>query len=240
MKPTEIIPGFEAVNLTLHVPEYEALVFADIHLGYEEALNREGILVPHFQYKDVVGHVKAAIDETRPKRIIINGDLKHEFGLISAQEWREVMNFLRGLKGYDVTLVKGNHDTIVGPIASGGNIKLVEELKLGTTLFVHGHKMPENRRLKTEDIKTVVIGHEHPCIGLREDERVEKVKCFLAGKWKGRDLIVLPSMNFVTEGTDILVESLLSPLLKDGVEDYGAWGVDGEEILYFGKVGKIN
>jgi uncharacterized protein len=234
----ELLVGFRSIGLALHVPAHEALVFADIHLGYEEALNKAGVLVPHFQYKDVLAHVLWAIKRTNPKRIIINGDLKHEFGSISAQEWREVMMFLSALGEYDVTLVRGNHDTIVGPIADASNVRLVKDLKLGTTLFVHGHEVPHKRRL--EGVKTVVIGHEHPCVGLREGERLEKLKCHLVGRWQGRDLIVLPSLNYVTEGTDVTEETPLSPFLAQGVGGYRAWGIEGRQTLYFGEVDEIN
>ena len=231
----EILPGFKAVGLSLHLPEHSALVFADVHLGFEGALNRQGVLVPPFQYREVTEHLNLALKAARPKKVVINGDLKHEFGGISGQEWAEVMRFLDGLNGYDVTLVKGNHDTIIGPIAGRGNVKLVNDLKLGTTLFVHGDKEPGSLK----GVKTVVIGHEHPCIGLSEEGRVENVKCFLVGRWKGRNLIVLPSLNFVTEGVDVLKEKLLSPLLQGDISGFKAFGVEEGRILYFGRVGDL-
>jgi len=235
MDSLELLPGYEAVGLTLHVPEHKALVFADTHLGFEEALNRQGVLVPHFQYKDVVRHVKEALELTRPETVIIDGDLKHEFGAISGQEWREVLRFLDMLGDYEVRLVKGNHDNILGPIAGRGGVEVIGELRLGATLFTHGHQTPEN----LECVKTVVIGHEHPCVGLREEGRVEKVKCFLVGEWEGRDIIVLPSLNFVTEGVDVLKERLLSPLLQGDISGFKAYGVEEGEILKFGRLGGV-
>ncbi|MFH1403273.1 MAG: metallophosphoesterase [Candidatus Altiarchaeota archaeon] len=228
-------PGFNIVGLTLHVNEYSTLAFADTHLGYEEALNKQGVLVPHFQYADIVSHIREAVSMVEPERIVINGDLKHEFGGISRQEWDEVLKFLDELKDYDVTLVRGNHDTVIGPIADRKGVKVVEELRLGTTLFVHGHKIPED----TDGIETIVVGHEHPCIGLREEGRVERVKSFLAGEWEGLDLIVLPSLNFLTEGVDVTQERLLSPLLRGDIRDFRAYGVENGEIMYFGTLNSI-
>jgi uncharacterized protein len=237
MEAVEILPGFNAVGLTLHIPEEEVLAFADVHLGYEQALNKQGILVPPFQYKRVTEHLNEALRKTHPKMVVVDGDLKHEFGGISAQEWAEVIRFLDGLKRYDVALVRGNHDTIIGPIASRKNVKVMESLKVDTTFFIHGDKIPEDRELKTA--KTIVIGHEHPCIGLAEEGRTEKVKCFLTGKWKGRDLIVLPSLNFVTEGVDVLKEQLLSPLLQGDIWGFNAYGVEEGKIMRFGKLREI-
>jgi putative SbcD/Mre11-related phosphoesterase len=230
----EILPGYHAVGLTLHMPEFETSAFSDVHLGFEQALNKHGVLVPPFQYSQVTSHLKEAVAMAKPKRIVINGDLKHEFGSISPQEWAEVLMFLDGLRKYEVVLVRGNHDTILGPIAVRREIRVVEELRLGTTLFVHGDKEP----VELGGVRTVVIGHEHPCIGLAEEGRVERVKCFLVGKWKGKNLIVLPSLNFVTDGTDVLQERLLSPLL-DEVGDFKAFGVDDGRVMEFGRVRDI-
>jgi putative SbcD/Mre11-related phosphoesterase len=193
------------------------------------------VLVPHFQYRDVVWHVKEALKLTEPGTVVINGDLKHEFGSISRQEWREVLRFLDMLGDYDIKLVKGNHDTIIGPIAGRRNVEVVEQLRLGSTLLTHGHKLPED----LDGIRTIIIGHEHPCIGLREEGRVERVKCFLVGEWMDRSLIVLPSLNFVTEGVDVLQERLLSPLLQVDISGFKAYGVEDGEMLYFGRVGGI-
>ena len=145
------------------------------------------------------------------------------------------MGLLDSLRRCDVTLVRGNHDTIIGPIAARREVKVVEEVRLGTTLVVHGDRVPE----KLEDIKTIVIGHEHPCIALEEEGRIEKVKCFLVGRWRERNLIVLPSLNFVTEGVDVLREQLQSPLLQGDIGDFKAIGVEEGRILDFGKLRNI-
>ncbi|MFH0862667.1 MAG: metallophosphoesterase [Candidatus Altiarchaeota archaeon] len=278
MESVEIRSGFFAVGLALHIPEHETLVFSDAHLGYEEALNKDGVLVPRFQYRQIADHLREVLAQTRPKRIVIDGDLKHEFGSISGQEWAEVMRFLDELRRYEVILVKGNHDTIIGPIATKSNVKVVDQYVLGTTLFVHGDKEPKtiDRRLKTgllrpakerhsaaasvsqtkdllcelgdkrssritenRKLKTIVIGHDHPAVGLTEEGRTERVKCFLVGKWKGYDLVVLPSLSFVTEGVDVLKEALLGPMLQGDISDFTALGFDGGRILKFGTIGRI-
>jgi uncharacterized protein len=235
MKRAEILPGFFAHGLMLHMPSQGALAFADVHLGFEEALNRQGVLVPRFQYKELARELGSALSACKPARVIVDGDLKHEFGSISPQEWAEVLKFLGLLRGYDVTLVRGNHDTVLGPIAARGEVRVLEELKLGTTLFVHGDREP----VRLDGVKTVVIGHEHPCVTLSEDGRRERVKCFLVGEWNGRDLIVLPSFNLVTEGTDVLEGSLLSPLLQGDISGFRAWGVEEGNAMYFGPLRNI-
>jgi putative SbcD/Mre11-related phosphoesterase len=262
MKILEVLPGIRIVGLTLWLEREKTIVFSDTHLGYEEYLNKQGILVPRFQYKEIIEHLKEVLSETRPERIVINGDLKHEFGRISEQEWSEVMRFLDFLKGYEVILVRGNHDNILGPIASqlalnasaakraqGGGERMlhkrgpipalvVPNFKLNKKLITHGNSIPDKKTL--EEITSIIIGHDHPALGLREEGRVEKIKCFLTGKWKDKNLIAVPSFNFVTEGVDVLKETLLSPMLKNqNLDEFTAIGVEKKEILDFGKLSRI-
>ena len=236
----EILPDIEICGLTLFLPKESSLIFADTHLGYEGELQDMGYLVPRFQFELIKEHLTRVFTEIKPKvkKIIINGDLKHEFSKISFQEWNEVFEFIDFLKEFseDITLVRGNHDTIIEPIKRKTNIEVVEGLFLRKSkVYVHhGHKMPKDKNL--EKAKTIVIAHDHPCIGLRENLRIEKVKCFILGTWNGKKLIQIPSLNFVTEGSDILRESFLSPFMKQDISDFEVICVEEFEIFQFGKV----
>jgi len=234
MKSLELFRGVEIRGLGLFLRDSESLVFADVHLGYESELNKTGILVPMFQFSELAGQLKALLSETKPRQVIINGDLKHEFGTISRQEWREVLDFLDLLSGYDVKLVRGNHDTILGPIADRKGVEVVDHVSLGTTYVTHGHKIPDNKDF--QKAKTVIIGHEHPAIGLREEGRVEKVKCFLKGRWEEKNLVVLPSFSSIGAGVDVLQEKLLSPFLQQDISAFEAYGVEAGEVMYFGRL----
>ena len=71
-------------------------------------------------------------------------------------------------------------------------------------------------------------------MSLREGARIETFKCFIKGKWKGKEIIVTPSFSPIVQGTDILKEKLLSPFLKK-VDDFDVF-VAGDKIYEFGKV----
>lgn len=234
----DIAEGIEMVDLALYLPEHEVLVLGDIHIGYEEALNRQGILVPRFQFKDLIERVKGIIEKTKPKDIIIMGDLKHEFGKISDQEWRETLKFLDflGRNCDKVVLVKGNHDTILGPIAKKRNVVIVEDYIIGKMIFIHGHELREFE----DNIDTIIIGHEHPAITISEGMRNETFKCFLSGGYGKKRLIVIPSLFMMTEGTDILKEETLSPFLKQDLDNFDVYLVnDDGEVHDFGKIKEI-
>ena len=97
----------------------DTVVIADLHLGYEQSLNMDGIMVPKFQYQKILERIQEIIDRSAVKRVVINGDLKHEFGRITRQEWKESLNFIQFLKENfsDVILLKGNHDNFTKFIA---------------------------------------------------------------------------------------------------------------------------
>ena len=57
----------------------------------------------------------------------------------------------------------------------------------------------------------------------------------MKGEWKGKTLVVLPSMNSMSIGNDITKNELLSPFLKEGVEEFEVWAVE-DKPYYFGKV----
>lgn len=233
----KILPGIEIMDLALYFNS--TLVIADVHIGYEEALNKQGVLVPRLQFEEMVKRMERIFDALKGKkidRIIVNGDLKHEFGTISEQEWRNTLKFLDLLAKNcnEIVLVKGNHDTILGPIAKKRNVKVVESLGVGNVLVAHGDKIPDNLK----DYETIIMGHEHPAVSLKEGPRVEQFKCFLKGKYKGKNLIVQPSFNSIIEGTDILRDEILSPFLRQNLDNFEVYIVE-DKIYGFGKLGRL-
>jgi len=215
------------------------LVICDVHLGYEEYLNKTGVFVPRFGFEEIIKRLESIFSLRQFDKIIINGDIKHEFGVISNQEWRHTLHLIDFLKKYcnEVILIKGNHDKILGPIADKRNVKVLDFLKLGDVLIIHGDKIPKGSVF--DKINTIIIGHEHPAIGLSEAKHIETYKCYLQGKFENKTLIVQPSLNLVTQGTNILNETLLSPFLKD-ISNFEVFVVsDNSDILEFGKLKDI-
>lgn len=233
-----MIKGIEIIDLGIMLKNEKILVLSDFHIGYEEALNKQGILVPKFQFKDIIKRLTkifSRLKKDKLKKIIINGDIKHEFGTISEQEWRETLRLLDFLTKLcdEVILIKGNHDTIIDPIAKKRNVSIVDYCLVNDILIVHGHKIPEKKILKKAE--TIVIGHEHPAISLKDDVRIEKFKCFLKGRWKRKKLVVMPSFCLATEGTDILKEKLLSPFLDQNLTNFDVF-IIADKVYDFGKL----
>ena len=280
--------GIELIDLAAYTDN--TLILTDFHIGYEEALNKQGILMPRFQFKEIIQRLDSILNRLKSRkieRIVILGDLKHEFGTISEQEWRHTLRLLDYLGKHckEIILLKGNHDKILGPIAEKRNVKvrdyyIIEPMKndnrmpiakktneqapitkqtnnknkqkiinitralknlviknsqksTGKILCLHGDKIPSKELL--EGISTIIIGHEHPAVSIKDGPRAELFKCFLIGKWKRKDIIVVPSFNLVTEGTDVMKERLLSPFLKGNLRNFEVVVV-GDKLYGFGKV----
>ncbi len=237
MEFTDLKKAF-IIDLALKINDY--LIISDLHLGYEQSLNAEGIMVPKFQYPHIVNRLNEIKQKSSCNKIIVNGDLKHEFGQISRQEWTETLKFLGYLKSNfeEIILIKGNHDNFTKFIAEKMDLLVYENYSIDNSLITHGDKI--STKLNDYNVENIVIGHEHPCIGLRSGERIEKIKCYLKGEYKDWNLIVMPSFNFVSEGSDILQEKPLSPFLKKiNMEELEVYAIEDFEVFPFGKVKNI-
>ncbi len=277
MKQPNQSAQFNLLNLAAYFPKQKILAIADLHIGLEEAYASAGQMIPKVQFKEIEKNLTKLLKETKPDKVILCGDIKHEFGNISKTEWRETLKVIDLIaKHAKLILVKGNHDTILGPIANKRDIEIVDYYTEDDLLFLHGDKLPEkiatiNLHKKTtnatpsidkttggrrglaggliksqnsksfasifKSINTIIIGHEHPAITLERDGRREKYKCFLVGKFENKVLLVLPSFNFVNEGTNVSGDNLLSPYLAD-ISKFAVFIV-GDEVYDFGTVKDI-
>lgn len=228
-----IHPCIEIHDLCLYIPKERTLVIGDLHFGFEESLNKQGVLIPRQQFKEAYLKIEKLLEKLSPRKVILVGDIKHEFARISNQEWNNISRVIKLIKtSAEVVLIKGNHDTILEPIATQEKVAVVDSYALGNMQFLHGDI------IKKPLGKIIIIGHEHPAISFRE-RPTERFKCFLKGKYKTSTLIVMPSFNILSEGSDITQKHFLSPFLKSSrIEGFEVWIIQNK-VYYFGKVGNI-
>lgn len=234
LSKTRIEDGIYAIDKALWFEKQRILVIADLHIGYEQYLTEQGILLPRKQFEVMKKELSFLLNFLQPKKVIINGDLKHEFGEISKQEWQEALAILDLLLAKaKVVLIKGNHDTILEPIARKKGVRIVDYycINNGEVCFMHGHKIFEKPMKKA---KLLVFAHTHPAITLREGIKVEKYKCWLVGKWKRKRVIVMPSFIFYVEGSDVLSHYFEQPFLKH-LDNFEVL-VIGDKVYKFGKI----
>jgi len=235
----EIIEPYPA----LWIEEEKAVVIADLHLGLETLLASKGVYFPKFQWEEMKEDLKEIFKQYPAKRIIINGDIKHDFAKSSYKEKQEVkklLNFLT-LQVDEIKLIKGNHDNyLIYSVKEFENTSLEDKVCFNDVCFIHG----DEEKLDVEE-KYVIAGHEHPAIVLTDELGVEeKVRCFLYGDYQGKKVIVMPAFSKLAEGSqvnEIPKHELLSPWLqKEGVGNLKAVGVSEEAgLLEFPEIKKL-
>lgn len=225
----------------LFVKSIDAIVIADLHLGFEGIAAEQGVFIPKTQYKEEIEMMKKIIKLRKAEKIILLGDIKHEFSETTYHEFKEVSDFLNFLKDNfkEIFILKGNHDNFIFYVAKKLKIDVYEDIEIGDYFFSHGHKDIELKNIRA---KNIVIAHEHPVIALYDEiGGKEVVKCFLFGKIENKNLIVLPAFSPLSYGSEINInEDFLSPILqkaKNKIYEFIAIGVDEDAgILKFGKI----
>lgn len=239
------IKQFEIIDRCLFWKEKEMLVIGDLHLGYEGALNENGIAIPKSQVEETKVILTNIFKKTgKVKEIVLLGDLKHYFSRILRQEFndlKEIIIFLKeNLKeSGKIIVIKGNHDKILTPITSLFNYITIKDFYLVDNVeFFHGDLL-EFKSVRPfsfdKNIDLLILGHFHPAITLREGAKQEKYKCFLEGYSKELDkkIIIVPSFFPLIEGSDIIQDIKL----KICILNFRIIALDEEGDIYdFGKV----
>jgi len=220
----EIVDGYPA----LYINKLDLLVISDLQIGFEVHLAQKGISIPQIQFEEILEDLKKIKFITKAKRILINGDIKHEFKEATKQEWRETIEFLNFCKKEfkEIIIVRGNHDNYLLNILSNLEIPFFDPYYFEDEFcFLHGHK-----KVEVPDCKYLIIGHDQPAIVLRDEFEKVKLKAFLVGKYENKKLIVLPSFSPISFGSEInnfLPKDFLSPYLQESnVENFEVYAID--------------
>lgn len=196
----------EFTRRAAYLPAADALVFADVHAGRDEASD---VALPLGEHEDLLDRLDAHLDGFEPGRVVLAGDLLHVRGSVPAGVRDTVDDLHAAVEGAGAALdvLEGNHDTMLDAV--GVDAAAHVELSDGTVV-AHGHEPPP------EGARRYVVGHQHPAVEIEG----QRHPCFLygPGQYDGADVLVLPAFTRLAAGTP--VESLsdgtaVSPLLAD-------------------------
>ena len=59
----QISPNLEIIETALWLRKEKALVINDLHLGYEESLQKKGVLIPKFQFKEILSSLERILSK---------------------------------------------------------------------------------------------------------------------------------------------------------------------------------
>ena len=226
--------------LLIEEEKKKILVIGDLHLGYEEALVESGVFITPKMFKEMIEELDELFKKIeKVDEIVLLGDIKHYFGKISTQEWQDLLKLFDYLekKCNKITIIKGNHDVIIEPVAEKREIDVKKVYTLGKYCFVHGDK--DYEEIWDKKVEYVIMGHGHPAVKLKEGTKVEKYKCFLEGKYRGKNIVIVPSFSEHSIGSDLREEGVIMAwdfnFDKFNVKIVG----DNLEVLDFGKLSKL-
>lgn len=227
----ELLPGGAAL-----LRDENVMVVADLHLGCEASLEHEGFSIPRVQTRKISEYLVGVVQAHGPDRLVIAGDLKHDFSRNLRQEWDEVAAFIGMLTDLvDIEVVKGNHDNYLASILSEHGLALSKLVEIGGYTITHGHA-----GIGRTD--AVIIGHVHPSLTL-SDEVGARVKhqCFLYDS--ERRFLVLPALSIISPGVDVVRNTCsdrMSPVLPEpGLGGFRPIAFSGPRPLAFPRVREL-
>ena len=108
------------------------LVIGDLHLGYEESLNRGGVFISRKMFDEMIAGLEMIfLKSGKVDKIILLGDVKHDFSGVLRQEWNDVSGLIdyleRWLKeGGEIIIIRGNHDNYLKNITLKKGVKVCD------------------------------------------------------------------------------------------------------------------
>lgn len=196
------------------------MVLGDLHLGIEASLELEGTHLPRAQALEMRRRIDELVNAYAPERIVVLGDLKHEFSRNLDQEWSQVRGMLEHLRSLaELTVVRGNHDNYLATITASMGLDLVDRAVVDGFHLSHGHVVDEGRPL--------VQGHEHPSARLFDGVGgYVKLPAFLYNQQA--EVLVLPAFSPLAAGNDV------ASLFSGDILSPGLRGLDMGEAQVFG------
>ena len=236
MRELEIMPGVRITrDRCLVLEEGPTIVLGDLHLGYERALELEGMYLPRTNTEAVREALNDILYRYEPERVVLLGDIKHDFKRSGFEEKKEVRRIFTMLsEACELVPVKGNHDNYLQNIISDMGILAVEYTDVMGYRLEHGHV--------DSGVRPVIIGHEHPSVRIPGSVGGGlKIQCFVHAKKDG--VLVIPPFSPYASGNDLVLDdkAVMAPALRSS--DYAnadLYGVTDVGVMKLGTLAELS
>jgi DNA ligase-associated metallophosphoesterase len=193
----------------VYLPQHNALLVSDVHLGKSETFQRFGIPISSQVNHATLERLKQVCDRTQAQQLFILGDLFHaKAGMVDEviDGW---LTFLAETS-LAAHLILGNHDRALADDLSQLSLTCYDEAINLDSLVLSHEPLALFQGLN-------ICGHVHPCvrIGGRGDRL--RLPCFY---WEAQlNRLTLPSFGEFTGGYDVTVdrESMAYVVAEDAV-----------------------
>lgn len=198
----------------LFVPEFNALLVADLHLEKGTSLARRGVHLPPYDTRESLLQLTAALEATRPRRLIFLGDSFHDQGARERIDATDLA-LLRSITARAETIwITGNHDP--APPQDVGGI-IIEEMVLGPVTLRH-----QPRTLRAGEAE--ISGHLHPAAAIHARGHRIRCRCFIADARR----LIMPAFGSYTGALSVRSEAF------DGLfGDFHVWMIGDKAVHRF-------
>lgn len=236
---TRVLPVYGERALTIG----KVLAVADLHIGIEHALNKQGVMIPS-QTGVMMKKLVYLIEKCGVEELIILGDFKHNIPSTSMHEFREIPRLMDSLsKLVDVSIIKGNHDGMLDRLIPG--VPIHDYIERDGVILTHGHAWIKTKSL---DSSVMVLAHNHPAVAFKDEQsRTIKEPAWIKGRFNERikeyyrdgglsEFILMPAFNSLISGiafNQLFNNKPLGPYFNSGVIEIGsahAYLLDGTDL----------
>lgn len=174
----------------LFVPDYRALLVADLHLEKGSSYAARGQALPPYDTRATLGLLEDVIARLKPDRLIALGDSFHDTRAQSRMAADDLARLNRLAEICEPIWITGNHDESL-PQALRGSV--AASLMLGPLRLIHIPSAPED-----EDCE--IAGHLHPVAVVTRKGRRIRARCFAASRTR----LVMPAFGSFAGGLNVL------------------------------------
>ncbi len=177
----------------LYVPDFAALLVADLHLEKSTSLARRGVHLPPYDTRDTLAQLGRAVASVKPQRIIFLGDSFHDRSAHERLDADDLATLRHLSASVETVWISGNHDPSP-PDDLGGMV--ATEVMLGPVTLRH-----EPRALAEDELE--IAGHLHPAAAIEARGHRIRCRCFVADKRR----IIMPAFGSYTGALDVRSEA---------------------------------
>jgi DNA ligase-associated metallophosphoesterase len=209
----DLIPDLSGA---LYVPDFAALLVADLHLEKGSSLAYRGVHLPPYDTRETLVQLTAAIATTNPKRLILLGDSFHDRRARERIDKADVTRLTQITHVIDTLWIAGNHDP-APPLDLGGRV--AEEIVLGPVRLRHEPSAPGPESIE-------IAGHLHPGAAVSQRGRLVRCKCFAGDEYR----LVMPAFGSFTGSLSVWAEPFAA-IFPSG--KFHVWMLGGRAVHRF-------